>query len=283
AQAYSGLADAYALAGAWEYGVLAPGDAAPRAKAAATRAVQLDPMSSEAHTSLAFALEQYPWDWVAAGHEFRRALELNPGYAIAHDWYGYHLITIGRVADGIAELRTAENLDPLSLIISAGLADALFIAHRYDEAMRQLHKTLELDPNYAIAHNHVGEVLVQQGNATASIPEFQRAIEVSGHNWAFDANLAYAYALSGRSEDAQAIVDDLTLQHHDNGNVAANIALAYMGFGNADLTMHWLDVAYDTRFEPVILVRPQFDNLRSDPRFQGLMRRVGLEPAAHAR
>ena len=283
AQAYSGLADAYALAGAWEYGVLAPGDAAPRAKAAATRAVQLDPMSSEAHTSLAFALEQYPWDWVAAGHEFRRALELNPGYAIAHDWYGYHLITIGRVADGIAELRTAENLDPLSLIISAGLADALFIAHRYDEAMRQLHKTLELDPNYAIAHNHVGEVLIQQGNATASIPEFQRAIEVSGHNWAFDANLAYAYALSGRSEDAQAIVDDLTLQHHDNGNVAANIALAYMGFGNADLTMHWLDVAYDTRFEPVILVRPQFDNLRSDPRFQGLMRRVGLEPAAHAR
>jgi Flp pilus assembly protein TadD len=239
-------------------------------------------MLSEAHTSLAFALEQYPWDWDGAEKEFRRALELNPSYATAHDWYGYHLITIGRNDDGIAELRRAENLDPLSLIISAGVADVLFIAHRFDEALRQLHKTVEMDPNYAIAHNHVGEILVQQHRPDAAIAEFQRAIELSGHNWAFDANLAYAYAVSGRTGDAQRIARDLAQQEHI-GNVDANIALIYVGLGDADLALSWLGKAYDARFEPVILVRPQFDRLRSDPRFKDLLRRLGLDPTPRAK
>ena len=129
AEAYSGLADAYALSGDWEYGVLSPQDAFPKAKAAATKALALDDSLGEAHASLAFALDLYGWDWEAAEKEYKRAIKLNPGYATAHQWYAWHLIVMGRNSEGIAELRKAESLDPLSLIISADVADALCIAH----------------------------------------------------------------------------------------------------------------------------------------------------------
>ena len=125
AEAYSGLADAYALSGDWEYGVLSPQDAFRKAKAAATKALALDDSLGEAHASLAFALDLYGWDWEAAETEYKLAIKLNPGYATAHQWYAWHLILMGRNSEGISELREAESLDPLSLIISADMADAL--------------------------------------------------------------------------------------------------------------------------------------------------------------
>jgi TolB-like protein/DNA-binding winged helix-turn-helix (wHTH) protein/Tfp pilus assembly protein PilF len=276
AEAYSGLADAYALAGGWEYGVLAPQEAAPRARDAAGRAVLLNPALSEAHTSLAFALDISTWDWSGAEREFRRALELNPGYATAHHWYGYHLMMVGRDDEGIAELKRAESLDPLSLIISAGVADVLFIAHRFDEAMRQLQKTLDMDPNFAMAHYQRGQVLVQQHKLDAAISEFQRAIELAGHSPAFDANLANAHAASGRTTDARRTAADLEHLPEQSGSLDANIAMIYVGLGDTEQAMHWLERAYQARFEPIMLVRPQFDPLRADPRFQALMGRVGL-------
>ena len=142
AEAYSGLADAYALAGHWAYGILAPQEAFPRAKAAATRALLLNPTLSEAHTSLAFVLDQYMWDWEGAEREFRRAIELNAGYATAHHWYAYHLLMMARAGEGIAELRKAENLDPLSLVIVTDVAALLYTAHQFDDAMRQAQKAL---------------------------------------------------------------------------------------------------------------------------------------------
>jgi TolB-like protein/DNA-binding winged helix-turn-helix (wHTH) protein/Tfp pilus assembly protein PilF len=277
AEAYSGLADAYALAGGWEYGVLAPQEAGPLAKEAATKAVLLDPELSEAHTSLAFALDTSTWDWRGAEGEFRRAIDLNPGYATAHHWYGYHLMMVGRNDEGIAELKKAESLDPLSLIISAGVADVLYIAHRFTEATRQLRRTLEMDPNFAMAHYQMGQVLVQQHRLDAAIAEFQRAIELSGTGPALEANLANAYALSKRETDAQRIAHDLERLQGQNGSGDANIALIYVGLGETDEAMSWLNKAYEGRFEPVMLVRPQFDPLRRDPRFQDLMRHVGLE------
>lgn len=276
AQAYSGLADAYALAGGWEYGVLAPQDAAPRARAAATRAVYLDPTLSEGHTSLAFALDVSSWDWNGAEREFRRALELNPGYATAHHWYGYHLMMVGRDSEGIAELRRAESLDPLSLIISAGVADVLFIAHRFEEALRQLQKTLDMDPNFAMAHYQRGQVLVQQHKLDAAISEFERAIELAGPSPAFDANLANAYAASGRTIDARRTAANLEHLPEQSGSLDANIALIYVGLGDTEQAMRWLEKAYKAQFEPIMLVRPQFDPLRTDPRFQALMGRLGL-------
>ncbi len=276
AAAYSGLADAYALAGGWEYSVLPLEEAAPRAKEAASKAVLLDPELSEAHTSLAFSLEMSASDWRGAESEYRRALDLNPGYATAHHWYGYHLMTVGRNDEGIAELKLAERLDPLSLIISAGVADALYIAHRADEATRQLRKTLEMDPNFAMAHYQMGQVLAFQGKFDAAIAEFQRAIALSGHSPAFDANLGNAYAASGRTAEAERIAQDLAQLQNLNGSVDANIALVYVGLGKNDEAIQWLERAYQARFEPVMLVRPQFDPLRRDPRFRDLMGRLGL-------
>jgi Flp pilus assembly protein TadD len=183
---------------------------------------------------------------------------------------------VGRDDDGIAELKRAESLDPLSLIISAGVADVLFIAHRFDEAMRQLQKTLEMDPNFAMAHSQRGQVLVQQHKLDAAISEFQRAIELAGHSPAFEANLANAYAVSGRTADAQRTATVLEHLPEQSGSLDANIAVIYVGLGDTEQAMRWLEKAYQAQFEAIMLVRPQFDPLRADPRFQALMGRLGL-------
>src|SRR3984957_4219376 len=156
AQAYSGLTDTYALLGDWQYAVMTPVQAYPKAKAAALKAVELDSALGEAHNSLAFVLDGFDWDLDAGGKEFERAIELNPGYATAHHWYAWHLGLLGRYDEAIAEMRKAENLDPLSLIINADLAEILGLAHSYDESILQSRKAIEMDPNFALAHNQLG-------------------------------------------------------------------------------------------------------------------------------
>jgi TolB-like protein/DNA-binding winged helix-turn-helix (wHTH) protein len=276
AEAYSGLADSYALAGDWEYGVLPPQAAFPQARAAATKALALDDSLGEAHTSLAFALDLYAWDWAAAEKQYKRAIELNPNYATTHQWYAFHLLEMGRNSEGIFELRKAESLDPLSLIISADVADALCIAHLYDESVQQSKKALEMDPDFAVAHYELGQAFQQKHMYDEAIAEFQRAIALSGHSGAFDSNLAYAYAVSGRTEAALKILQDLEARHDQNPSADANIALIYVGLGNPELAMIWLNKAYEARFNPSILLRPAFDSLRSDTRFKDLRRRIGL-------
>ncbi|HWX36245.1 MAG TPA: winged helix-turn-helix domain-containing protein [Steroidobacteraceae bacterium] len=276
AEAYSGLADSYALSGDWEYGVLSPQDAFLKARAAATKALALDESLADAHTSLAFALDLYGWDWEAAETEYKRAIKLNPGYATAHHWYAWHLMVMGRNSEGISELRKAQSLDPLSLIISADLADALCIAHLYDEAVQQGRKTLEMEPNFAVAHYELGQALEQKHMHDEAIAEFQRAIALSGHSGAFDSNLAYVYAVSGRKVEAIKIVKDLEARHDQNPVADANVALIYVGLGDHDQAMIWLNNAYEARFNPSVLLRPAFDTLRSDARFQDLLRRIGL-------
>jgi TolB-like protein/DNA-binding winged helix-turn-helix (wHTH) protein/Tfp pilus assembly protein PilF len=276
AGAYSGLADSYALSGDWEYGILSPQDAFPRAKAAATKALALDDNLSEAHTSLAFIQDLYDWGWVSAEKEYKRALALNPGYATAHHWYAWHLIVMGRNDEGIAELKKAGSLDPLSLIISADLADALCVAHRYDESMQQSQQTIEMDPHFAVAHYQLGQALEQKHNHDEAIAEFRRAIELSGGNTTFESNLANAYAVSGRKEEAMKIVKDLESRHSQDSSNDASIALIYVGLGDNDRAMIWLNRAYQARFNPSILMRPVFDPLRPDPRFQDLLHRIGL-------
>jgi TolB-like protein/DNA-binding winged helix-turn-helix (wHTH) protein/Flp pilus assembly protein TadD len=277
AEAYSGLADSYALAGDWLYGILPPQEAFRQAQAAATSALALDDTLGEAHTSLAFALDLYAWDWAAAEKQYQRAIELNPGYATAHHWYAWHLLVMGRKSEGIFEMRRAESLDPLSLIISADLAEALCIAHLYDESVRQSRRTLDMDPNFAVAHYQLGQALAQEHLYAEAIAEFQRAIEISGHSGAFDANLAYVYAVSGRQGEAKNIIKDLEAGPNKNPSIDANIALVYVGLGDHDQAMIWLNKAFEARFNPSILLRPAFDPLRSDVRFRDLRRRVGLE------
>ncbi len=209
AQAYAGLADSYALLGDWEYGVLAPKEAYPRAKAAATKALELDSNLGEAHISLAFCLDGFDWDWESAGREFRRGVELSPGYATGHQWYAWHLAALGRNDEAIAELKKAESLDPLSLIIGADLAEELLIAHRYDEAIKQSRKTMAMDPFFAVAHYELGQAFVQKQMYKEAIAELQKAIELSAGSTTYTSNLAYAYAVSGMRNEAAKILNDL--------------------------------------------------------------------------
>ena len=231
---------------------------------------------SEAHTSLALILDLYDWGWASAEKEYKRALALNPGYATAHHWYAWHLIVMGRNGEGIAELTKAESLDPLSLIISADLADALCIAHRYDESVEQSQKTIAMDPYFAVAHYQLGQALERKRKHDEAIAEFRRAIELSGGNTTFESNLANAYAVSGRKEEAMKIVKDLESRQSRDSSTGSNIALIYVGLGDNARAMIWLNKAYQARFNPSILLRPVFDPLRSDPRFQDLLSRIGL-------
>jgi TolB-like protein/DNA-binding winged helix-turn-helix (wHTH) protein/Tfp pilus assembly protein PilF len=273
AQAYSGLADTYALLGDWEYGVLAPNEAYPKAKAAAIKALELDKTLGEAHTSLAFSLDAFDWDWESAETEFRRAIQLNPGYATAHHWYAWHLSEMGRNREAIAEMRKAENLDPLSLIISADVAEILLVAHLNDEAIQQSRRTVDMDPNFALAHYELGQAFVQKHSYNEAIAEFQKAIELSGGSIPCTSNLAYAYAVSNKRNEAVKILNDLKTRSTTN---ASEIALMYVGLGDKDQAMKWLEKAYDEHFNPSILLRSAFDPLRSDPRFQDLVHRIGL-------
>jgi Flp pilus assembly protein TadD len=276
ADAYSGLADSYAVAGDWKYGIIPPREAFPLATAAAVKALELDNSLGEAHASLAFALDLYGWDWDAADTEFKQAVKFNPGYATARQWYSWHLYILGRNAEAMSELKTAQSLDPLSLIINADIADALCVAHRFDDAMEQSEKTLKMDPNFATGHYELGQALTQKHMYDEAIAEFQRAIELSGHSGAYDSNLGYVYAISGRKDEAIKIINELDSRHAQNPSVDADIALIYMGLGNRDEALARLDRAYEARFKASILLRPIFDPLRSDPRFQALVRRMGL-------
>ena len=276
APAHSGLADTYALLADWEYGVMTPKEALPKAKAAAIRALELDTTLGEAHNSLAFCLDVFDWDLDAAGREFRRAIELNPSYATAHQWYASHLIVLGRNDEAIAEMRKAESLDPLSLIISADLADFLVIAHAYDESIRESRKTIEMDPNFALAHNQLGQAYLQLRRHAEAIAELQKGVEISGGSPTIIANLARAYVASDKRSEAVALLSDLKKRSDPNASHASEIAMIYVALGDADQAMTWLEKGYDERFNPSVLLRPGFDPIRSNPRFQDLLRRIGL-------
>ncbi len=276
AQAYSGLADTYALLGDWQYEVMTPKEAFPKAKAAAIQALELDSALGEAHTSLAFVLDGFDWDFDSAGKEFQRAIELKPGYATAHHWYAWHLSMLGRYDEAIAEMRKAENLDPLSLIINSDLAELLVIAHSYDESIRQSRKTIEMDPNFALAHNQLAQAYLQKHMYDEAIAELQKAVQLSGGSPTCIANLARAYVAAGKTSEAVKLLGDLKKRSSPGYSNASEIAVIYASLGDMDQAMNWLEKAYEERFNPSILLRPGFDPLRSDSRFQSLVHRIGL-------
>jgi len=276
AQAYSGLADTYALLGDWQYAVMTPKEAFPKAKAAAIKALELDSTLSEAHNSLAFCFDAFDWDLESAGKEFQRSIELNPGYATAHHWYAWHLSLLGRYDEAIEEMRKAKNLDPLSLIINADLAELLVIAHFYDESISQSRKTIEMDPNFALAHNQLAQAYLQKHMNGEAIAELQKAVELSGGSPTCIANLARAFAASGKTSEAVKLLGDLKNHSNRGYSDASEVALVYAAVGDKDQAMHWLEIGYEERFNPGVLLRPGFDPLRSDPRFQELLRRIGF-------
>ena len=276
AQAYSGLADTYALLGDWQYGVMSFKEALPKAKAAAIKALELDSSLSEAHTSLGYSLRAFDWDFDSAAKEFQRAIELNPGYATAHHWNAMNLGLLGRPKEALVEMRKAENLDPLSLIINADLAEFLLLTHSYDESVEQGLKIIEMDPTFAIGHKQLGDAYLLKQMDKEAVAELQMAVRLSGGSPICIADLARAYVASGKMNEAVKLLSDLKKSSTTSFTNAPQIAMIYASMGDNDQAMHWLEKAYEERFNPSILLRSGFDPLRSDPRFEELMRRIGL-------
>jgi tetratricopeptide (TPR) repeat protein len=277
ALAYAALADCYHVPA----NPLPPKEKMPKARAAAMKALELDNTLAEAHTSLARVQYVYDWDWSGAEKEFKRAIELNPHYAPAHEWYGGYLVATGRIQEAIAERRRALELDPLSLPVNFELALAFYQARNYDQAIDQFRKTLELDPNFPPVHNYLPAAYEQKGMYEEAIARFQKAIAVGTDQPAFAiAGLGHVLAVSGRKAEAQRMRAELQRLSEQSYIPADDFALIYVGLGNRDKAFAWLNRAYEEHsFGLAFLkVEPRFDPLRSDARFQDLLRRMGLPP-----
>ncbi len=281
APAYAGLADSYDMLAAGSYAVLPPKQAYPRAEAAAMKALQLDSTLAEAHTSLAWAKIFFDWDWQGAEREFTQAIELNPGYANAHHWYALYLTIMGHHSEAIAEDRKAESLDPLSLIISADLAmEALGPAGMYDQEMEQCRKTLEMDPSFPLAHACLCDSYKNKRMYKEAVAEMQKAIDLSGGSVVWVSALAHTYALAGRRDEATKILNELKARSKREFVSPILFAYIYAGLGDKDQAFAWLEKAYEERSDVVggLKVGRQLDPLRSDPRFQDLLRRMNFPP-----
>jgi TolB-like protein/Tfp pilus assembly protein PilF len=278
ALAYSGLADDYAVLGF--RGNLPSKDTLSRAKASALKAIELDDTLGEPHASLAFIAETHEWDWATAEREYKRALELNPGDARAHHWYAGYLMYVGRFDEGIAEARQARDLDPLSLPVNNALAGRLLVAGRYDEALKQVQKTLELDPHFAPAHQTLGWAYLRSGKNDAAIREFQQALQLSGtDDTDFVLDLAFAYATVGNRDEARRTLVKLKKEHERGLVPSGSVAILCGALGELDEAFAWLEKAYQERDPELTYLKVpgrRFEPLRHDPRFQALVRRVGL-------
>ncbi len=277
AAAYSGLADCYIILGG--YGILPQPLALQKAKAAAEKAVALDDHLAEAHASLGLLHTFIDWNWNEAKRELERAIELNPNYATAHHWYGDgYLAPVGRIDDAIAELRKAQELDPLSPIIVTDIGKALYYARRYDDAITELNKALELDPNFSQAHGWLSSVYLEKGMLKESQSEAALA-----HRDAQPQDLllqsAYVAAREGRKEEARRLLSQLLPTLQKDWMDPGAIALVYGAMGERNEAFAWLGKSCDSHssFMTSLKMWPAYDPLRNDPRFDDLIRRVGLQ------
>jgi TolB-like protein/Tfp pilus assembly protein PilF len=274
ALAYVGLADSYVLMPL--YGAGAPRDWYPKAKAAAKKALELDNTLSEAHASLAYALHVYDLDFDGSNREFQRAIELNPNYATAHHWYGIELlVSLGRFDEAIREVKRGLELDSLSLPINGGLGRTYYFARRYDEAIEQLRKTSEMDPGFNYALWNLGSALAVKGAIGAAIEEYQKARALNDDRVL--GLLGHAYASSGNKMEAEKILNQLKELSKERYVSAYSLALVYLGLGNKEEALRWLEEGYQDRAGNDLVylrVEPLLDPLRGDPRFEELVTKV---------
>lgn len=279
ALAHSGLADAYILLGASDAsGAMSAHEALPRAKAAALKALEIDETIAEPHVSLAHIKYYYDRNWVAAEQQYKRALELNPNHATAHQWYAIFLMSVGRFNDALAQAKRSQELDPLSLPINMTSGWVLLNARRYEESAEQLSKTLEMDHSFILGHHRLGLVYEQQGKYDKAIEEFRQVVNLSGGKPLGIAALARAYALAGNRAEAEKGLAELRELSKKRFVSEASIAMVYIALGEKDLAFAWLDKADKAR--DALLARlgvdPRFDSLRSDPRFKDMLKRMNL-------
>ena len=278
ALAYSGLADSYALLGL--RGTLPSAETLAKSKQAALRAIQLDDTLADPHASLAFILETGEWDWAQAEREYKRALELNPASARTHHWYAGYLTYVGLLDEAVAEEKRARELDPLSLTINNALAGRLLVAGRYDEALGQVRDTLALDPNYAAAHQTLGWLYLNTGKPEQAVRELETAVALSGsRDPQFLLDLGFAYARTGKRAEAVKILRELRAAYDKHTAAAGSVAVVYGALGELDEAFAWLDKAYEERDPELTYIKVpnrRFAPLRNDPRYQAMVKRVGV-------
>lgn len=277
ALAYAGLADAYAFL-ASSTGGNRPRETYPKAKAAALKALSIDDALAEAHTSLGFFYLMYDWNFAEAEREFKRGIKLNPGYANAHDGYGFVLKATARNEEAIRSSREAKKLDPLSLFTNVSLAWAYYFARDYERAVAQGRKALEMEPRFDFAYWIVGLALAQQGVMDEAINALNQAVILTGGGLTYEAHLGYAYALSGKREEARQVLADLEEIANGKYVPAYYFAIIHLGLGEQEQTFQWLERAVEERsgFLAFIKVEPMFDALRPDTRFSELLKRMGF-------
>lgn len=278
ALAHAGLADFYIILGWYSY--VSPHESYPRAKAAATRALQIEPNLAEAHTAMGFISLLYDWDMQAAEKSFRGALELNPAYAPAHQWYADFLAATGRLEESWREVQRAHELEPLSLIINWNVGWIRYFSRQYDVAVSQFRNTLDLDPNYLVAYMFLGQAYVQQQLYSQAEVAFQRTVELSNRAAVSLALLGHCQALAGRSDAARAVLAQLEERSKHAYTSPVFFAWIHLGLGNRDLALSWLEKAGEERSNWLawLAADPRYDTIRDDPRFADLIRRVGLSP-----
>jgi tetratricopeptide (TPR) repeat protein len=271
-QAYAGIADSYALLGLFT--VMAPKIAFPKAKEAATKALEMDPELADAHATLGFVGLYYDWDGLAAENEFRRALRSNPNYAMAHTWYAEDLAAMGRFSEASAEAKLAQESDPVSLTVGAASGLVSYLAGQNDEAIASCKKAIEIDPSYPRLHFRLGNVYRAKGMYQPALAEFIKAVQLAGGgdqygDQYYEAAVGAAYATSGNIGEARKVLDRLIRRSKNRYVPAYGIALIYVGLGERDHVLEWLQRAYDERSTSMayLKVDPAWNGFRSDPRF----------------
>ncbi len=275
AEAYAGLADCLTGLSAW--GFVPAEQGCGKAKGLAQKALELDHSSAEAHASLAFA-SMYDYDFLTAEKEFERSIELNPRYAPAHEWFGLHLSVMGRYEEAYTELKRAIRLDPHSSIIHWILGQVYLFSHRYNQATDQFGKTIELDPNFAPAHGGLGWSYIYQALHEPAIAALQKGVELSQSAPTYVAVLGEAYAAAGRSDEALKIMEQLKELAKQRYVSPYFVSRIYAALGKKDDALGWLEIGYRERATNMIYLQidPRLDDLRSDPRFQDLVRRMNF-------
>ncbi len=279
AAAHAGAATCYHLLAG--YSALPPAQGYERARSLAARALELDDRNAEAHKVLAVVAFEYDWDWQTAERYFRRALELNPNYAIARADYAWSLSYLGRHRAAVDQAQRAADLDPLSLAIGVVVGEALLGAGRVDEAIGKLRGVLEMDPHFVRAHSVLAVAYEKKGMLDEAIAANEKAVELSGGFLNYRARLSRVRALAGEQSEALRLLDELTDRAGREYVSPINFALACIGLGRHDRAIDWLEKAYDERSVYLIVAdtSPLFDPLRSEPRFQAILRRMNFPPA----
>ena len=275
--AYAGIADCNNLLG-W-HDLLPSKEVYPKAKDAAEKALMMDETLSEAHASLAYVKLLYDWDWLAAEKEFKRALELNPNYAIAHQWYSEYLAYMGRHDESIAEAKRAQELDPLSLSINHNLGSVFYAARQYDLAIEKYQKTLQMDPNFIITYNYLGLAYAGKKMYNDAIANVQKAIDLSERQSPlFIGTLGIIYSFMGKRDETEKVLEELLELSKQRYIAPFSIASIYGGMGQKDQAFEWIEKGYKVRDDWMVMLKvaPRLDSLRSDPHFQDLLERMNF-------